>query len=196
VTVCAAAGDSGSGDGLPGKAAHVDFPASSPHVLACGGTRLESTAGTVSAETVWNEGPSSATGGGVSAFFALPSYQSDANVRPPSANPPHRIGRGVPDVAGDADPETGYRIRVDGSEFIIGGTSAVAPLWAGLVALVNEKLGTPAGFVNPALYAQGSAAGAFRDITTGGNGAYDATPGWDPCTGWGSPDGTALVDAL
>ena len=87
----------------------------------------------------------------------------------------------MPDVAGDADPNTGYRIRVDGQDVIIGGTSAVAPLWAALLALINQKLGTPSGFVNPLLYSQGVAGGGFNDIVNGnnGNGGYNAGPGWD-----------------
>jgi kumamolisin len=191
VTVCVASGDNGSGDGVGDGRAHADFPASSPHVLACGGTRLASGG----AETVWNDGTSGgATGGGVSDTFDLPDWQSSAGV-PPSANPGGRVGRGVPDVSGDADPQTGYRVLVDGQQATFGGTSAVAPLWAGLVALLNERRGTPVGFLNPVLY--GSGDGALRDVTSGDNDlgdapAYTAGPGWDACTGLGSPDGTAL----
>lgn len=192
ITICCAAGDNGSSDGVPGTLAHVDFPASSPYVLACGGTRLEGSNDTIAAESVWFDGPNSATGGGISSFFALPSYQKGANV-PVSVNPPHKAGRGVPDVAGDADPNTGYRVRVDGSDFVIGGTSAVAPLWAGLLALVNQKIGKSSGYLNPRLYKQGVSGGGFNDITHGSNGAYNAGPGWDPCTGLGSPVGTILA---
>lgn len=200
ITICAAAGDNGSTDGVPGTTAYVDFPASSPYVLACGGTSLRSSDGSVSTETVWNDGPntsnpSSATGGGVSAFFPVPSYQTDANV-PPSVAPPYNSGRGVPDVAGNADPNTGYRIRVDGTDMIVGGTSAVAPLWAALIALINQQLDAPVGFVNPLLYDQALAGGAFNDITSGSNGAYHAGPGWDPCTGLGSPRGADLPGLL
>jgi kumamolisin len=151
--------------------------------------------GAISSETVWNGGSSGgATGGGISDVFPLPSYQQGASV-PPSANPGGRVGRGVPDVAGDADPETGYTVRVDGETMPIGGTSAVAPLWAGLIALLNEGLGKPIGFLHPFLY---SAAGiaCLHDILTGSNGAYSAGPGWDPCTGLGSPDGSELLKAL
>ena len=114
---------------------------------------------------------------------------------PPSANPDGRAGRGVPDVCGDADPDTGYTVRVDGEATTVGGTSAVAPLWAGLVALLNQALGHPVGFLQPFLY---SAAGTatFHDIVTGSNGAYSAAQGWDACTGLGSPDGSALLAAL
>jgi kumamolisin len=200
ITICAASGDNGYTDGIPGSSAHVDFPASSPYVLACGGTSLESSDSNISSETVWNDGPnkanpSSGTGGGVSAFFALPSYQSAASI-PLSVNPPNKPGRGVPDVAGDADPNTGYRVRVDGTDQIVGGTSAVAPLWAGLIALINEKLGQPSGFLNPLFYNQGVAGGGFNDIISGNNGAYKAGPGWDACTGLGSPNGTVLAEIL
>jgi len=197
VTICAAAGDQGYTDGVPGTKAYVDFPASSPYVVACGGTRLNSSGGTITAESVWNDSPSSATGGGVSAVFPVPSYQSSANV-PPSVNPPNLPGRGVPDVAGDADPNTGYLIRVDGRDEIIGGTSAVAPLWAALLTLINQGLGSPLGFVNPLLYSQGLAGLGFNDIVTGNNGAggYHAGPGWDACSGLGTPDGTELAGVL
>ena len=197
VTICAASGDNGSSDGVADGKVHVDFPASSPNVLACGGTKLlASSATTISAETVWNEGATtSATGGGVSGFFALPSYQSKAGV-PVSAGAGGKAGRGVPDVAGDADPATGYEVRVDGQDFVIGGTSAVAPLWAGLVALVNQKLGHPVGFLNPMLYGSLQGKHVTHDITSGNNGSYSAKSGWDPCTGWGSPDGAKLLKAL
>jgi kumamolisin len=194
VTVCAAAGDNGSGDGVGDGRAHADFPASSPHVLACGGTRLASGGN----ESVWNDGSGGgATGGGISDTFDLPDWQSSAGV-PPSANPGGRVGRGVPDVSGDADPQTGYRILVDGQQATIGGTSAVAPLWAALVALLNERRATPIGFLNPVLY---DSTDALRDITSGDNDlgdapAYSAGPGWDACTGLGSPDGAALEQLL
>ncbi len=195
VTVTAAAGDSGSGDGVNDGAAHVDFPASAPHALACGGTTLEGTGTSIRSETVWNDGPTGgATGGGVSVQFPLPSYQAGAGV-PVSANPGGAAGRGVPDVAGDADPQTGYQVLVDGQSSVIGGTSAVAPLWAGLVALLNAGLGAPVGFLQPLLYGAGPAA-TLRDIVEGTNGAYSAHRGWDACTGLGSPDGAHLLAAL
>ncbi len=195
VTVCAASGDNGSGDGVGDGRAHADFPASSPHVLGCGGTRLE----TGGAETVWNDGASGgATGGGVSDTFDLPNWQSSAGV-PPSANPGRRVGRGVPDVSGNADPQTGYSVLVDGQQTTIGGTSAVAPLWAALVALLNEQRGKAVGFLNGVLYESGD--GALRDVTSGNNDlgdapGYTAGPGWDACTGLGSPDGAALAKLL
>ncbi|MGC8481670.1 MAG: S53 family peptidase [Acidimicrobiales bacterium] len=192
VTVAVAAGDNGATDGVNDGSDHVDFPASSPWSLACGGTRLESNGTIRLSETVWNDLPQGgATGGGVSTLFNLPAYQQSANV-PPSAS--GFIGRGVPDVAGDADPQTGYRIRVDGTDTVFGGTSAVAPLWSALITLINSGRSTPLGFVNPSLYQLGEA--DFYDITSGGNGGYQASTGWDPCTGLGTPDGTALETHL
>ena len=195
VTVCCSVGDSGSSDRVAGGAPHVDFPASSPHVLGCGGTTLSARNGSIDSETVWNNPDGGATGGGVSAVFPLPSWQANAQV-PASTNAALGAGRGVPDVAGHADPLGGYRFRVDGVDTSAGGTSAVAPLWAGLLARVNERLGVPVGFVNPLLYAQLAGTDAFRDITSGNNGAYEAGAGWDPCTGLGSPHGENLVAGL
>jgi kumamolisin len=195
VTICVASGDSGSSDGEKDGKAHVDFPASSPNVLGCGGTHITvARNGTsISAEKVWNDGTSGgAGGGGISALFPPPSYQKSANL-PASANHGAGPGRGVPDVAGNADPESGYQVLVDGKSMVIGGTSAVAPLWAGLIARLNAKLGRPVGFFNPFLY---SHAATCRDITTGNNGAYKAHKGWDACTGLGSPNGAALLSAL
>ena len=192
VTICAASGDDGSSDGVTGGQNHVDFPASSPHVLACGGTSLQSANGVIQSEVVWNDGAQGgATGGGFSNQFPLPAWQSAAKVTPPSGG-----GRGVPDVAGDADPETGYQVLVDGQSLVIGGTSAVAPLWSGLIALLNQKLGSPLGFLQPALYAIAASAKAFHDITQGSNGAFSAGPGWDAASGLGSPEGTNLLEAL
>jgi kumamolisin len=201
VTICCAAGDAGSGDENPDRGtadglAHADFPGSSPHVLCCGGTRLTANGKVITAETVWNDDPQrSASGGGISDFFPLPTWQSSAIV-PPSANPGGHVGRGLPDVAGNADPETGYRIRVDGLTFVFGGTSAVAPLWAGLIALINQQLKQPVGYLNPLLYGPVVGSGALRDITVGNIGAYQAKPGWDACTGWGSPVGASLLQTL
>ncbi|MFY9726142.1 MAG: S53 family peptidase [Bryobacteraceae bacterium] len=207
VTICCAAGDDGSPDmtlkewdGKP----HADFPSSSPFSLACGGTKLSVANGAIASEVVWNEGQKAgAGGGGVSNLFALPSYQ--ASVKVPKA-PNGSAGRGLPDLAGNADPETGYQIFLAGSQQVIGGTSAVAPLMAGLIALINQSLaqktpGTTAGFLNPLLY--GSAAVAFRDITAGNNdiygklkGLYTAGPGWDACSGLGVPDGAKLLASV
>jgi kumamolisin len=187
-----ASGDNGSSDGVTDSQNHVDFPASSPNVLACGGTTLQTANGAIQSETVWNDGAQGgASGGGFSVQFGLPSWQLKAGIKPPSGG-----GRGVPDVSGDADPETGYEVLVDGQSMVIGGTSAVAPLWSGLIALLNEKLGKPVGFMQPALYGLAASKDALHDITQGSNGAFSAAVGWDPCTGLGSPNGENLLTAL
>jgi len=200
ITICCASGDDGSSDDDP-SGAHVDFPASSPFVLGVGGTNLVASSGappTIQSETVWNEllHSEGATGGGVSDVFTKPSYQNSVNV-PPSANPPHDIGRGVPDVAAVADPVTGVVVMdIDGKHLEqIGGTSASTPLWASLIARLNQGLNARCGFLNPLLYGRFST-GVLRDITVGNNGAYSAGPGWDACTGLGSPNGDQLLNAL
>jgi kumamolisin len=198
ISITVASGDDGATDGVTGGALHVDFPASSPHVLACGGTKLAGSGSTITNEVVWNELPNSgAGGGGVSNFFPLPSWQSSAGVPKPTVK---AGGRGVPDVSGDADPNSGYQVRVDGKSLVIGGTSAVAPLWAGLIAVANAANGKSAGFINPAIYAA-KAKTAFRDITSGTN--YIGTPkgfsagkGWDACTGLGSPIAPLVIKAI
>jgi kumamolisin len=188
ITVCVASGDSGSSDG-EGSGDQVDFPASSPHVLACGGTSLRGTQTTIQSEVVWNDGSSGgASGGGVSGFFATPSWQTGLSADRKGVSSPLAM-RGVPDVSGDADPDTGYAVRIDGEDTVIGGTSAVAPLWAALIARVNQSSGKSAGLVNPQLYGNPQ---ALRDITSGNNGDFEATIGWDACTGLGSPNGTLL----
>ncbi len=198
VTVTVAAGDDGSTDRETDSSQHVDFPAASPHALACGGTRLSAdpATGKVSTETVWNNGAGNgATGGGVSDAFALPSWQRTIGVPTISG----KTGRGVPDVSAVADPQTGYQVRIDGTDTVIGGTSAVAPLWAALVARLAQATGRRFGLLQPALYGStqpGQLAPGFRDITTGNNGAYQAGPGWDACTGLGVPDGVQLLAAL
>jgi kumamolisin len=187
VTITVASGDDGSSDGVSDGQNHVDFPASSPHVLACGGTELIGSGSKITEEVVWDDLASQggATGGGYSAVFPLPSWQSTAGVS--------GGGRGVPDVAGDASPESGYNILVDGQQEVVGGTSAVAPLWAALVALINQQRGSSVGYINPTLYADRS---DFRDITQGNNGSYQAGTGWDACTGLGSPNGQQIAQAL
>ncbi|MGA5695670.1 S53 family peptidase [Bacillus cereus] len=212
ITICCASGDNGSSDyrpfdseghpiPIPDHLAHVDFPASSPFVLSCGGTRLEGSGRTINSEVVWNEGlRGGATGGGISDKCDLPSWQPDTIV-PLSINPGRRVGRGVPDVAGNADPNTGYQILVNGQPIIMGGTSAVAPLWAGLIANINQKLGHRVGFINPILYNLSNQSRVFHDITIGDNSynsvnGYQAQSGWDPCTGLGTPDGIELFNQL
>ncbi len=194
VTVCVAAGDNGSSDGVNDGKNHVDFPASSSFALACGGTTLQASNEKITSEVVWNDLLNGgATGGGVSDVFPLPTWQIGFNVPAPIVK---AGGRGVPDVAGNADPNTGYNILVDGQSEVVGGTSAVAPLWAGLVARLNQKMGKPVGFLNPSIYAQAVEASGFHDITKGNNGAFSAGVGWDPCSGLGSPDGVPLETAL
>jgi kumamolisin len=185
ITVCCASGDSGAADSSAGGTPMVDFPASSPYVLGCGGTRLPPQG----AETAWNDGATGgASGGGYSARFPRPSWQTGAG-----AALRVQAGRGVPDVAGDADPATGYNVAIDGQDAVVGGTSAVAPLWAGLIALCNQQAGHNAGFVNRVLYANPT---ALTDITHGSNNGYRAGPGWDPVTGLGSPVGTSVAELL
>ena len=193
ITVCAAAGDNGSSDGVNDGADHVDFPASSPWVLACGGTNLVASGSTIVSETVWNDGTDGgATGGGVSTHFSVPSYQ--ANLTVTSQRGTSKLsGRGVPDVAGVADPETGFVVFVDGEQGVVGGTSAVAPLWAGLIALVNEQAGKNLGWFHPQLYSTWAQHKALHDIVSGNNGDFAATPGWDACTGLGTPNGQAIL---
>ncbi len=171
VTVCAASGDNGSSDGSPGD--NVDYPASDPFVLGCGGTTLSETGGTITNEVCW-----SGSGGGVSVVFGLPTYQN---------------GAGVPQPGGQARRGAGYQIVVGGQTITVGGTSAVAPLWSGLIALTNDGRGASVGFVHPALYANPT---AMHDITSGSNGDFSAGPGWDACTGLGSPDGNLIRQVL
>jgi kumamolisin len=194
VTVLVASGDNGATDGSSNGALTVDFPASSPFVIGCGGTKLALSGNSIRSEQAWNEIAENegATGGGVSEVFAIPAFQNSAAV---PAAPNGFRGRGVPDVAADADPTSGYDVLVDGSSTVIGGTSAVAPLWAGLIARINQLMGASAGYLNPLLYS-GNVAKTFHDITSGNNGGYSAGPGWDPCTGLGTPDGAALLLTL
>ena len=209
ITVCVASGDNGSGDAVKDGKVHVDFPASSPYALACGGTKLLADPSTdaISSEVVWNETASNeeAGGGGVSDQYPLPSWQANAGVPARSGGSSGgggssgSSGRGVPDVAGNADPTTGYQIYSGGQAQVVGGTSAVAPLWAALVSRLAEATGQRFGLIQPALYAgvtPGADVPGFRDITSGNNGAYAAGPGWDACSGLGSPDGTVLLTRL
>lgn len=195
ITVCVASGDGGSSDGVSGGAAHVDFPASSPFALACGGTSLRASRNRISSEVVWNDESNSggAGGGGMSTHFPVPSWQQGLTATTATGGRTALAGRGVPDVAGDADPQTGYDVRIDGTNTVIGGTSAVAPLWAGLIALANALHGRAVGYVNALLYAHPT---ALHDITQGNNGAFEATVGWDACTGLGSPIGRQVAGVI
>jgi kumamolisin len=182
LVVFAASGDNDSSDGGE-TPANVDAPASCPHVVGCGGTNK-----TATSETVWNDNPGQTdgegTGGGYSTVFPVQSFQIGAPPAPSGTK--YGKGRMVPDVAGDADPSTGYEVYVHGSTTVVGGTSAVAPLYAGLFASFGTKL----GFVTPKLWQN---QGAFVDITQGSNGLYDAAKGPDPCSGIGSPIGTKIA---
>jgi kumamolisin len=209
-TVTVASGDNGSSDNASSTTGvAVDFPASSPYSLACGGTTLigNTATSTITSEVVWNEisKQAGAGGGGVSVVYAQPAWQKTAGVPATAATGVTGIGtatepgRGVPDVAGNADPYSGYQVVIDGKPEPIGGTSAVAPLWAGLIARLAQATGTRFGLLQPLLYAgitPGADVAGFNDIVDGGNGAYKAAPGWDACTGLGSPNGTALLSRL
>ena len=196
VSVFVASGDSLATDGVDDGSAHVDFPASSPYAVGCGGTNIATSGTAITAETVWNDGDSG-TGGGISDLFEVPSFQ--AGVTLPASVNAGRKGRGVPDVAGDAAPATGYTIVLNGATQTVGGTSAVAPLWASLTALINQSLNRNVGFFLPTLYADRS---GLREITTGNNKpegstvGYDAGPTWNACTGLGRPDGAGVLASL
>jgi kumamolisin len=193
ISVCVASGDNGSSDGVAGGD-HVDFPASSPFALGCGGTSVQGAAATIKSEVVWNNGAGNgASGGGISTFFAASSWQSGLSALTTAGARKPLAKRGVPDVAGNADPETGYDVRIDGTNTVIGGTSAVAPLWAALIARLNQLGGKPVGFLNAQLYQNPQ---AMRDITQGNNGDFAAAAQWDACTGLGSPNGAALSTHL
>jgi kumamolisin len=203
VTVTVAAGDNGSSDDPNSQnGVHCDFPASSQHALACGGTTLvgDTSTFTITSEVVWNELASNegAGGGGVSDVFPVPSWQANAGVGRIAGT--SKTGRGVPDVSGNADPVTGYLVVIDGAAPApVGGTSAVAPLWAGLIARLAQATGKKFGLLQPLIYAgvtAGQPATGFNDVVQGNNGAYRAGPGWDACTGLGSPNGQALLTLL
>jgi kumamolisin len=214
VTVIVAAGDDGSIDGIRDGKVHADFPASSPYVLGCGGTTLHAQNKTWQSEVVWNrgiraQGPGhGSTGGGVSDHFPLPAWQSGGSAKVPPSASTGFAGRGLPDIAAVADGLTGYYQFINGQSITDGGTSAAAPLWAGLIARANQHLsqatpGARAGYWNPVLYQTIGGSNAFHDINTGNNdalgnlgGAYTSTSGWDPCTGWGTPRGTNLIAQL
>jgi len=243
ITVCVSTGDFGANCGsfnpLYGtgdQQAHVNYPASSPWVLACGGTTIFTTGNTITAEYVWNtfnNGNGKGTGGGISVYNTSPLYQINNKISTVSAND-YPIGgtapvtgnaatssplpasqntngnmRGIPDVAAFANNTQGYLISYDNITAGLGGTSAATPLWAGLIALMNEQLGRSAGFLNPLLYGQQAVQQALNDIVVSsapnatnnningyGFAGYTAGPGWDACTGWGSPNGKKLVAAL
>jgi kumamolisin len=202
ITICCSSGDNGISE-FTGYPFTVAFPASSPHVLACGGTRLEVKRSGSREETVWNQWRQYklASGGGVSSVFSVPPYQKTVKL-PLSPSEKNHGGRGIPDVAANASSDSGYLIEADRTRMSMGGTSAVAPLWAALIARLNEALGTKIGLLTPLLYEiSNSRTKAFCDIVKGFNGptrtaGYQATRGWDACTGLGSPDGNKILDCL
>jgi kumamolisin len=187
IPVYCASGDKGSSDGATDGVQYADFPSSSPFAVGCGGTTLRASGQSITSEVTWNAG-GGASGGGVSTHFPVPPYQSSIN--PTSANPGGGPGRGIPDVAAVGDPATGYQVFVDGQALVFGGTSAVAPLYAGLTALVQESAGHKIAPLHQRLY---TSPRAFRDITVGNNGAYSAGPGWDACTGLGVVIGSEFL---
>jgi kumamolisin len=197
VTVCASSGDEGAMNGSSDGKPTVNFPASSPHVLSCGGSSAKLASGESLSESAWDctvHGVHGATGGGVSRHFEAPPWQQEHRV---PLSPTGSSGRGVPDVAGPADPHRGCAIVVGGERCSSAGTSAVAPLWAALVACINTTLNARCGFVTPTLYRlakQGTT--PFREITKGSNGFYEAGAGWNPCTGLGSPRVQRLIESL
>ncbi|MGA2736382.1 MAG: pentapeptide repeat-containing protein [Bryobacteraceae bacterium] len=199
ITIVVAAGDDGPKNNTADGRAHADFPASSQWVLAVGGTKLVASGNAPVSETVWNDGPNGgATGGGVSDYFPRPDWQLQVPV-PARAN--GEFGRGFPDVAANASPQTGYQLLIDGQVGVIGGTGAAAALWSGLIALLNQSLGHNVGYLNNNLYRQIGPAGVLRAIAKGDNSyggvkGYSAGPGWNACTGWGTPDGKKLLEKL
>ncbi|HUC10412.1 MAG TPA: S53 family peptidase [Stellaceae bacterium] len=205
ITVCVSTGDDGSEAQVKDGNAHVNFPATSPYVLAVGGTTLHARKrknGQVAVtEVVWNDGPGSGTGGGVSDITPVPDWQ--AGTAPRSINPGAFAGRAIPDVAANADPATGYVVMSGGRLGVVGGTSAAAPLWGSLITRINALLNGRMGNFNALLYGVLGPNGVLRDITSGNNdtdglldGRFAAGPGWDACTGWGAPDGAKLLAAL
>ena len=191
ITVLAASGDNGTSDGTNGPA--VDFPASSPWVTAVGGTHLHAGTSGLELEFPWDDSKteSGASGMGVSKTFPIPDWEMHAGVPP---GPGGFAGRALPDVAADASPSTGYKVMIDGKASVIGGTACSAPLWAALIALINQGLGHNVGFINQRLYEKIGPTTAFRhiDAKTGGVGASV----WSPSTGWGSPNAKELIKAF
>ncbi|WP_042402669.1 S53 family peptidase [Streptacidiphilus carbonis] len=201
ITVLAASGDNGSNDGVYDGMAHCDFPASDPYVLSCGGTSLQlDSKGMLKNEVVWNNGNGWATGGGVSDEFLLPSWQSADEV--PRQVDSGQQGRGVPDIAGNADAmRSPYEVVVDGAWMSVGGTSTVAPLYAGLLAVIAAGSGAKPGFLSPYLYQLASQPNLYFDVDSGSNTVqpapgYSAGKGWDACSGIGRINGNLLLQQI
>jgi kumamolisin len=191
ITILAAAGDNGPNDGTNKPA--VDFPSSSPWVTGVGGTYIHASATELQSEVAWDDGSAGgASGGGVSGVFPIPDWQAHAGIPKSSGG---FAGRGIPDVAADASPKTGYKVQVDGVNQVVGGTAASTPLWAGLIALLNQGLGHNIGFFNPILYEKLGPASVLRPVGSK-NGSSPSKPFWNPQTGWGSPNGEKLLETL
>ncbi len=192
VNICCASGDRGSSEGTNGLC--VNFPSSSPNVIACGGTSLIcptlTYAGAGTVETVWGYSSSNGTGGGVSATFPLPTYQKGVTVRTSNSTTFIPTMRTVPDIAMNADPNTGVSFLIGGARVKYGGTSIVAPAMAAYITTLTNT-----GFLNPKLYSLSGDATCFRDVTVGSNGAYIASTGYDACTGLGSINGSGIKAA-
>jgi kumamolisin len=196
VTFSAAAGDAGSTNDEIDGYQHPEFPASSPHAWACGGTTLLAARGRIRTETVWNElaRGAGAAGSGVSTVFPVPAYQAALGIRPRSADG-GSLGRGLPDGSGNADPLTGWNVVALRRLRSTGGTSAVAPMYTALWTLVSAQLGHRIGLPHPTLYAKRGR--GFNDVTSGDTGGpYRAGRGWDLASGWGSPDGRQIARDL
>jgi kumamolisin len=197
ITVLASSGDAGALNNSPDNLPAVNFPASSPYCLACGGTTARLSRSKDKEEIVWNSrhhGIKGATGGGISRKFPVPPWQRKARV---PLGPTGKRGRGVPDIAGPADPRYGCDILVAGTTCTSAGTSAVAPLWAALIARCNQALVTRCGHLNPLFYRlaqRGSP--AFKPVIKGHNDVYQATEGWNPCAGHGTLHGEHLLRHL
>lgn len=197
ITVCASSGDGGALNGSTDGKPSVNYPASSPHCLACGGTSGKVDAAGIPEEVVWNSshfGFKGASGGGVSERFHVPAWQDDADI---PVGPEGKAGRGVPDVAGLADPRHGCEMLIAGRTFASAGTSAVAPMWAALIARLNQALGTRCGHLHPHLYGVGKEGrSGLHRVIQGDNGTYHARNGWSACTGYGTPRGNELLAHL
>lgn len=183
ITVLAAAGDSGYLDSPNTNNPTVDYPASSVWVLATGGTQITS-----SEETVWNnlDVGEGATGAGMSSLFSRPSWQTRDKI--------DKTNRCLPDIVGNASPLTGYNIYLNGSWSVVAGTSAVAPIYSGLIARINQLLGKNIGYAHPILYAINNR--SYKDILHGNNGWWTAGEFFDLASGLGRLDGTNLVEDI
>ncbi len=197
ISIFASSGDSGATNGSENGALSVNYPASSPQCLSCGGTSGKIVNGEIHEEVVWNAthfGIKGASGGGVSNRFRIPAWQQNAQV---PAGPGDTPGRGVPDVAGLADPRYGCELLMADRTFASAGTSAVVVIWAALIARINQGLGRRCGHLHPYLYSLGKERRTgLHPVLKGNNGYYHAGEGWNACAGYGTPRGDALLESL